>query len=58
LFAFADFVPNKNFGILTAGILSFAMIAEATMTPALLLLVFKRKRDSVRQRDVVASEVR
>ena len=61
LFAFADFVPNQNFGILTAGILTFALIAEATMTPALLLLVFKRKRipagqREVGQREVVASE--
>jgi uncharacterized protein len=44
LFAFADFVPNRNFGVLTAGVLSFAMLAEATMTPALLLMVYKRRR--------------
>jgi len=40
-FAFASFVPNINFGIVTAIVLSSALICDATLLPALLLL--KRK---------------
>ncbi len=35
-FAFATFVPNKWFGIMVAAILSFALIADAILLPALL----------------------
>ena len=37
-FAFASFVPNINFGIVTAIVLSSALICDGTLLPALLLL--------------------
>lgn len=40
-FAFASFVPNINFGIITAIVLSSAIICDGTLLPAILLL--KRK---------------
>lgn len=36
-FMFADFLPNVNFGIMTATILSTALIVDLTLLPALLL---------------------
>lgn len=42
-FAFADFLPNVKFGILTAIILNFAMLADLTLLPALLLLGEKKR---------------
>ncbi len=36
-FAFASFVPNINFGIITAIVLSTALITDGTLLPALLL---------------------
>ena len=40
-FVMASFVPNQNFGILVAFILSVALIADVLFLPALLLLFFK-----------------
>lgn len=37
-FAFASFVPNINFGIITAIVLSSAIVCDGTLLPALLLL--------------------
>ena len=36
-FAFSSFVPNINFGIMTAIVLSSALITDGTLLPALLL---------------------
>ena len=44
-FAFASFVPNINFGIMTAIVLSTALFTDATLLPAVLLL----RRDTVAQ---------
>lgn len=41
-FAFASFVPNINFGIITAIVLSTALVCDGTLLPALLML----KRDT------------
>lgn len=40
-FAFSEFVPNINFGILTAIVLTTALIADLTLLPAILLLVYR-----------------
>ena len=37
MFAFAEFVPNRIFGILVAAILSLALITDALLLPALLM---------------------
>lgn len=42
-FAFADFNPNRNFGILCAFVLSFALLTDLVFLPALLLIVKKDK---------------
>lgn len=42
-FMFATFTPNKYFGILTALILSFALLTDLTFLPALLM---KKKNKS------------
>ncbi len=39
-FAFSEFVPNINFGILTAIVLTTALVADLTLLPAILLLVY------------------
>ncbi len=46
-FAFASFVPNINFGILTALILSTALVVDLLLLPAILMLKIKEK-DPVR----------
>lgn len=42
-FAFAEFVPNRTFGILCAQILVFALIIDLTLLPALLIKFRGRK---------------
>ena len=42
-FIFADFLPNKNFGIFAAVVLVFALIADLLMLPSLLLYFDKKK---------------
>ncbi|MFO1431947.1 MAG: MMPL family transporter [Candidatus Competibacteraceae bacterium] len=39
-FAFATFVPNRNFGLLTAVILTIGLGTEVVLTPILLMLVY------------------
>jgi predicted RND superfamily exporter protein len=41
-FIFASFLPNRNFGLFVAVILSMALIADLTLLPALLM---KKKAD-------------
>lgn len=50
-FAFAQFVPNVNFGIMTAIVLSTALFADITLLPAILL--WRRARETG---DVTAAE--
>ncbi len=38
IFLFADFIPNRNFGILTASSLFIALVADLLLLPALFLL--------------------
>jgi len=38
-FIFGDFVPNQNFGIMVALILTFALVADVLFLPALLMIV-------------------
>lgn len=38
IFLFADFIPNRNFGILTASSLLIALVADLLLLPALFLL--------------------
>ncbi len=45
-FAFASFVPNINFGIMTAIILTTALITDFTLLPALLLKRVKQEESS------------
>ncbi len=42
-FAFAEFVPNRTFGILCAQILVFALVIDLTLLPALLIKIRSRK---------------
>ena len=42
-FAFAEFVPNRTFGILCAQILVFALLIDLTLLPALLIKLRSRK---------------
>lgn len=43
-FAFADFVPNRNFGILCSMILALALITDLIFLPALLLIADRNKK--------------
>src|SRR5690606_33103740 len=43
-FIFAEFVPNRTFGILCAQILIFALIIDLTLLPALLVKFRGRKK--------------
>lgn len=43
-FAFATFVPNRNFGMMTAVILTIALVTEVFATPALLMLAYGEKK--------------
>ncbi len=45
-FIMAGFVPNQNFGIFVAIILSAALIADVLFLPSLLILVFGRNEDA------------
>lgn len=40
-FAFADFIPNVNFGIMTAVVLSAGLVTEHILLPAILILTEK-----------------
>ncbi len=42
-FGFADFLPNKNFGVFSAVVIVFALLADILMLPAL-FLYFDRKK--------------
>ncbi|MCF8059744.1 MAG: MMPL family transporter [Bacteriovoracaceae bacterium] len=42
-FVFADFVPNRNFGILCAMILALALLTDLLFLPALLLTIDRKK---------------
>ncbi len=42
-FVFADFVPNRNFGILCSMILALALLTDLLFLPALLLTVERKK---------------
>ncbi len=42
-FAFAEFVPNRTFGILCAQILVFALVIDLTLLPALLIKIRSKK---------------
>ena len=42
-FAFAEFVPNRTFGILCAQILVFALAIDLTLLPALLIKIRSKK---------------
>lgn len=44
-FAFAEFVPNRTFGILCAQILVFALLIDLTLLPALLIKFRSRKKE-------------
>ncbi|MDJ0840722.1 MAG: MMPL family transporter [Acidobacteriota bacterium] len=52
-FAFSSFVPNINFGIMTAIVLSSALITDATLLPALLLRRTAEDTVSVTDTDAV-----
>jgi len=43
-FVFAEFVPNRTFGILCAQILVFALVIDLTLLPALLIKFRGRKK--------------
>ncbi|MCF6330895.1 MAG: MMPL family transporter [Sulfurimonas sp.] len=43
LFAFSNFTPNQNFGIVTASALIIALVVDLLLLPALLSLNFKTK---------------
>ncbi len=45
-FIMASFVPNQNFGIFVAMVLSTALITDLTFLPALLMVVFDRSEAS------------
>lgn len=49
-FIFADFVPNRNFGMLCAMILFLALLTDLLFLPALLLTI-DRKEDSLKPLD-------
>lgn len=44
-FVFADFVPNRNFGILCSMILALALITDLLFLPALLLIADRNKKE-------------
>jgi len=44
-FVFADFVPNRNFGILCSMILALALITDLVFLPALLLIADRKKKN-------------
>jgi len=46
VFIFAEFMPNYNFGILTALVLSTAVIADLILLPAILLTLYKDKKSA------------
>ncbi len=48
IFALADFTPNRNFGVLTAGVLGTALIMDITLLPAM-LLAFDRRGESKKE---------
>jgi predicted RND superfamily exporter protein len=48
VFAFADFVPNVNFGILTALVLVSALVVDLVFLPALLLFA-NRKKSNIKE---------
>ncbi|MCO4795072.1 MAG: MMPL family transporter [Bacteriovoracaceae bacterium] len=45
VFVFADFVPNRNFGIFCSIILMYALITDLLFLPAILLQFDKKKED-------------
>ncbi len=48
-FIFAEFVPNRNFGILCSMILALALITDLVFLPALLLIADRQKDNEVNQ---------
>lgn len=44
VFVLAQFVPNRDFGLFTSLILSFALLADLVLLPTLLLVLEKKKR--------------
>jgi len=44
VFAFADFVPNFNFGVFSAFVLFIALITDLLFLPAILVLIEKKKQ--------------
>ena len=55
-FAFSSFVPNINFGIITAIVLTSALVTDATLLPAMLLSrgAFERKSATLENAEAVA----
>ncbi len=54
-FAFAAFVPNINFGILTAIVLTTALVTDGTLLPALVLGRAQEQEESTDQKVVEAT---
>jgi len=52
IFLLATFVPLRNLGLLTASILMIAMLCDLTLTPAILLLIVKKKGGPKKKGDV------
>lgn len=44
LFAFSDFLPSVYFGLLTAGAMFMAWLSDVTLLPAMLNVLYRRKR--------------